>query len=231
MVVLPIAAISGVLVTIATQVIRTLGYAGIGLLVASSGVIALPGTELPMLFAGFNVEQGQLALAGVVLAGVLGDVIGAAGAYAIGRFASQELVARHGARFHAAPDDLARAHGWFERYGSGTILVSRCLPVVRAAFPFAAGAARMSLWRFVLMATIGSVIWIGGFALLGQAVGHQWQAWKHHLDVVDYAGVVIVLLLLGAAGARWLRRARHRTKGPPPAADEATTASPLTRSP
>lgn len=227
----PAAAISGVLVTIATQVIRALGYAGIGLLVASSGVIGLPGTELPMLFAGFTVEQGHLVLAGVVLAGVLGDVIGAAGAYVIGRFASQELIARHGARLHLAPHDLARAHGWFERYGSGTILVSRCLPVVRAAFPFAAGVARMSLWRFALMSTIGSIIWIGGLALLGQAVGHQWQTWRHHLDVVDYAGVVIVALLLGAAGVRWWRRARHRTTERPPAPEEAATAAELTRGP
>lgn len=228
---LPVAAISGVLVTIATQAIRALGYAGIGLLVLSSGVIAVPGTELPMLFAGFTVEQGHLALAGVVLAGVLGDVIGAAGAYAIGRFASRELIARHGARLHAGPDDLARAHGWFERYGSGTIVVSRCLPVVRAAFPFAAGVARMPFWRFVLMAAIGSIIWIGGLALLGQGVGHQWQTWKHHLDLVDDVGVVIVVLLLGAAGARWLLRARHRPAGSPPADDEAATAGELTHGP
>lgn len=227
----PAAAISALLVTIATQVIRHLGYAGIGLLVGSSGVIAVPGTELPMLFAGFNVEQGHLALAGVVLAGVLGDVIGGAAAYAIGRFASQELIARHGARLHAGPAELERAHRWFERYGSGTMLVSRCLPVVRAAFPFAAGVARMSLWRFAVMSTTGSIIWIGGLALLGQAVGHQWQTWRHHLDLVDYAGVVILLLVLAGAGARWLRRARHHAAGPPPAAEEAATAAELTRGP
>jgi membrane protein DedA with SNARE-associated domain len=211
----PVAAISGILVTVATHVIRSLGYAGLGLLVGMSAVIALPGTELPTLFAGFNVYQHHLMLIGVIVAGVLGDVIGGCVAYAIGRYASVELIERHGAKFHAGPEDLARAHRWFERYGTGTIVISRWLPVVRAAFPYAAGVARMSFWRFVTMATLGSIVWIGGIALLGKTVGHQWQTWKHHLDYVDYAGVAILIVLIVWGVTRWVRRAR---------ADDAATA-------
>ncbi|HTU31826.1 MAG TPA: DedA family protein [Solirubrobacteraceae bacterium] len=206
---LSVAAISGILVTIATHVIRSLGYAGIGLLVGMSAVVAVPGTELPMLFAGFNVYQHHLGLPGIIIAGVLGDVIGASVAYAIGRFASVELIERHGAKFHARPEDLERAHRWFERYGSGTMLVSRWLPVVRAAFPYAAGVARMTFWRFFVMTTIGSIVWISAFGLLGKAVGHQWQAWKHHLDYVDYAGIAILVVLIIWGIVRWVRRARE----------------------
>jgi membrane protein DedA with SNARE-associated domain len=202
------AAVSGVLITVATHVIRSLGYAGVGLLVGVSGVIAVPGTELPMLFAGFNVYQHHLGLVGIILAGVIGDVLGACIAYAIGRFASQELIERHGAKIHAKPADLERAHRWFERYGSGTMIVSRWLPVVRAAFPYAAGVSRMAFGRMVAMATIGSIVWIGGLGILGDAVGAQWQTWKHHLDYVDYAGVVVIVVLLAWGIARWVRHAR-----------------------
>ncbi|HEY3773063.1 MAG TPA: DedA family protein [Solirubrobacteraceae bacterium] len=206
---LPVAAISGVLVTIATHVIRSLGYAGLGLLVGMSAVIALPGTELPSLFAGFNVYQHHLTLVGVIVAGALGDVIGACVAYTIGRYASVELIERHGAKFHAKPEDLERAHGWFERYGTWTIMISRWLPVVRAAFPYAAGVARMSFWRFLLMASIGSIVWIGALCSLGDAVGRQWQTWKHHLDYVDYAGIAILVVLIVWGIVRWVRRARE----------------------
>jgi membrane protein DedA with SNARE-associated domain len=206
---LPVAAVSTLLVTIATKVIHHLGYAGIGLLIGVSAVIAVPGTELPMLFAGFNVYQHHLGLVGIIVAGVLGDVIGASVAYAIGRFASQELIERHGAKIHAKPADLERAHGWFERYGSGTIVVSRWLPVIRAAFPYAAGVAKMSYWRFLAMATIGSIVWIGALGVLGKAVGHQWKTWKHHLDYVDYAGVAILIVLIVWGIVRWVRRARE----------------------
>jgi membrane protein DedA with SNARE-associated domain len=219
------AAVSGVLVTVATHVIRSLGYAGVGLLIGVSGVIAVPGTELPMLFGGFNVYQHHLTLVGIIIAGVIGDVLGASVAYAIGRFASQELIERHGSKIHAKPADLERAHRWFERYGSGTIIVSRWLPVVRAAFPYAAGVSRMAYGRFVAMATIGSIVWIGGLGILGDAVGAQWQTWKHHLDYVDYAGVVVIVVVLAWGITRWVRRARAENaaaaSGTDPAVDVA----------
>ncbi len=202
------AAVSGVLVTVATHVIRSLGYAGVGLLVGVSGIIALPGTELPMLFGGFNVYQHHLTLVGIIVAGVIGDVLGGSIAYAIGRFASQELIERHGAKIHAKPADLERAHRWFERYGAGTIAVSRCLPVVRAAFPYAAGVSQMAYGRFLAMATLGSIVWIGALGILGNAVGAQWQTWKHHLDYVDYVGVAVIVVVLVWGITRWVRHAR-----------------------
>jgi membrane protein DedA with SNARE-associated domain len=206
------ASISGALVSVATHVIHSLGYAGVGLLVGVSGVIALPGTELPMLFAGFNVYDHQLTLFGIILAGVVGDVLGASAAYAIGRFASQELIERHGAKIHAKPADLERAHRWFERYGTWVIVVSRWLPVVRAAFPYAAGVARMSYPRFVAMATVGSIVWIAFLGFLGRAVGSQWQTWKHHLDIVDYIGVAVIVVAVVWGGYHWWRRAREENQ-------------------
>jgi membrane protein DedA with SNARE-associated domain len=203
-----LASVSGSLVTFATNVINHLGYAGITLLIGMSGVIAVPGTELPMLFGGFNVYDHQLSLPGIIIAGVVGDVIGASLAYAIGRFASQELIERHGAKLHAKPEDLDRAHRWFDRYGMGVMVVSRWLPVVRAAFPYAAGVSRMAYGRFVAMAALGSLVWISALAVLGDAVGSQWKAWRHHLDYVDYVGVAIVIGLIVWGIVRWVRHAR-----------------------
>jgi membrane protein DedA with SNARE-associated domain len=206
------ASVSGALVSVATHVINSLGYAGVGLLIAISGVIAVPGTELPMLFAGFNVFDHQPTLFGIILAGVVGDVLGASAAYAIGRFASQELIERHGAKIHAKPADLERAHGWFERYGTWVIVVSRWLPVIRAAFPYAAGVSKMPYPRFVAMAAIGSIVWIAGLGILGKAVGAQWQTWKHHLDIVDYIGVAVIVVAVLWGGYRWYRRAREENQ-------------------
>jgi membrane protein DedA with SNARE-associated domain len=202
------ASVSGALVSVATHVIRSLGYAGVGLLVGVSGVIAVPGTELPMLFGGFNVFDHHLTLFGIILAGVVGDVLGASVAYTIGRFASQELIERHGAKIHAKPADLERANRWFDRYGTWVIVVSRWLPVVRAAFPYAAGVSKMPYPRFVAMATIGSIVWIGFLGILGKSVGAQWQTWKHHLDIVDYIGVAVIVIAVVWGGYRWFRHAR-----------------------
>ena len=73
------ASVTSGLVTLATHIINDLGYAGIRLMIFISGVIAIPGTEAPMLFAGFNVSDGTMTLFGIIVAGVIGDVLGRRG--------------------------------------------------------------------------------------------------------------------------------------------------------
>lgn len=195
-------------VTIATHVVNDLGYAGVTLLITISQVIIVPGTEVTMLFAGFNVDQHHLSLLGIIVAGVIGDVLGGSICYAIGYFGLHEVLARPGSPVHIDERNIERAHRWFERYGSPVVAVSRCIPVFRSAPPYAAGIARMPYWRFASMATLGSIVWITGLGLVGKAVGKQWQQWKHHLDYVDYAVVAIVVLGLAWLLLRWIRSRR-----------------------
>lgn len=210
------ASVTNSLVDLATHIIRDLGLAGVSLLTLSSGVIGLPGTEPTMLFAGFNVFDGKLTLLGIISFGVIGDVLGASIAYAIGYFGRIELIERHGNKLHVSPRRLQLAHRWFERYGSPVIFVSRLLPFVRAIFPYAAGVAEMPFLRFLSFATLGSIVWIGGLGVLGRAVGSNWQHWRHNLEYVDYAAVALVL---AAIVYLIVRRLRGGSGGPPAAAD------------
>jgi membrane protein DedA with SNARE-associated domain len=209
------ASLTGPLVTLATHIIRSLGLAGVVLLTTTSGVIGLPGTEPTMLFAGFNVYQGHLTLVGIIIAGIVGDTIGAAIAYAIGYRAGRELVEHQGSKLHVSPARIARAHRWFERWGAPVIAVSRLIPLGRAAFPYAAGVAEMPFVKFISFAVIGSIAWMTGLGLLGREVGSNWESWRKHLEYADY--VVIGLIALGIAYLV-LRRVRGGRR-PPPAVD------------
>jgi membrane protein DedA with SNARE-associated domain len=204
-VLLHLASLTGPLVNFATHLIADIGLAGVALLTLSSGVIGVPGTEPTMLFAGFDVFQGNLTLPGIIIAGVIGDVAGASIAYCIGFFGSRELLESHGAKLHVSASGVDRAHRWFERYGTPVIFVSRLLPFIRAAFPYAAGVARMPYPRFVVMAALGSIVWIGGLGVLGREVGHQWQSWRHHLEYVDYVGAAVLVAALVYLIVRWRR--------------------------
>jgi membrane protein DedA with SNARE-associated domain len=181
------------LVTLATHIIRDLGLAGVTVMTFTSGVIGVPGSEPTMLFAGFNVFQRHLTLIGIVVFGVLGDMLGASIAYGIGYYGRRELVERHGNKLHISVRKLDRAQAWFDRYGSGVIVISRFIPFARAAFPYAAGVARMPFWRFLLFATIGSIVWITALGVLGNAVGSDWQNWRHNLEYVDYVGAALLV--------------------------------------
>jgi membrane protein DedA with SNARE-associated domain len=205
------ASVTDSLVTLATHIIRDLGLAGVALLTLTSGVVGVPGSEPTMLFAGFNVSEGNLGMIGILVFGVLGDMIGASIAYAIGYLCREELVERHGNKLHISQQRLDRAHRWFGRYGAPVILVSRCIPFARAAFPYAAGVARMGYARFAIFATIGSIIWISALGVLGNAVGSNWQSWRHNLEYVDYVGAA---LLVAAIAYLIVRIARSRRRGP-----------------
>jgi membrane protein DedA with SNARE-associated domain len=187
------ASVTDSLVTLATHVINDLGYAGVALLCLTTGVIGLPGTEPTMLFAGFNVSEGDLSLIGIIVAGLIGDVAGASIAYAIGYFGRVELLERQGSKLHMSQRRLNLAHAWFERWGAPAVFFSRWIPVARAAFPYAAGVAEMPFPRFFTLAFLGSIPWITGLAFLGRAVGSNWESWRHHLEYVDYIGAALVV--------------------------------------
>jgi membrane protein DedA with SNARE-associated domain len=210
--VLALASLTAPLVNLATHLIGDLGYGGIVLLMTITGVIGVPGTEPVMLFAGFDVFNHTLSLPGIIIAGVAGDVLGASIAYAIGFYGSRELLERHSGKLHLSHGRLDRANRWFERYGPATIFVSRLLPVVRAAFPYVAGAAEMPYRRMVAFATLGSLVWVSGLAVLGREVGRQWPAWRHHLEYVDYAAVAVVVVLI----AYLIIRRTRTTRSEPP---------------
>jgi len=196
------ASVTASLVTFATHVVNDLGLAGVALLIVMSQLVIVPGTEVTMLFAGFSVDTHHLTLLGIIVFGVLGDVIGASIAYAIGYFGLHEVLARRGSPLHIDEKKIERANGWFDRFGSPAVAVSRCIPVFRSAPPYAAGVVKMPYLRFVSMATLGSIVWMTAWALVGKAVGHNWQQWKNHLDIVDYVVVALIVVAL----AWWLLR-------------------------
>jgi membrane protein DedA with SNARE-associated domain len=215
-----LASITGPLVTFATNLIDSLGLAGVALLTMMTGVIGVPGTEPTMLFAGFDAYRGDLTLAGIIIAGTIGDVVGASIAYAIGYYGRRELLERQSSKLHVSQSGLDRAHRWFERWGAPVIFISRMLPFIRAVFPYAAGVAEMPYWRFLPLATLGSLIWIGALGTLGYEVGSQWSTWRHHLEYVDYAAAVVLVAAVVYVVVRWMRgRSRPEDREGEPAAD------------
>jgi membrane protein DedA with SNARE-associated domain len=206
------ASLTGPVVHWATSVIDSLGLAGVAAMTAISGIIGLPGSEPTMLFAGFDVYTHHFTLPGIILFGVLGDLVGATVAYSIGFWGEKQLIERHGAKLHLSAARLERSTAWFDRYGSAAVFVSRLVPGARFAFPYAAGVVKMPYLRFIASCVVGSVIWITLLGVLGRAVGSNWQSWRNHLEYVDYFFIALVVL---AVAYLIIRRVRTSRGGPP----------------
>src|SRR5919106_4029980 len=193
------------IVDAATDVIDAMGLPGVFvLMLLESACIPVP-SEAIMLFAGFNVSEGDMTLFGIVAAGVLGNIVGSWLAYAAGYYGRLELLERHHV-IHVNPKHLAWADRWFERYGDATVFFSRMLPIIRTFISLPAGVARMPFWRFTLLTTAGCVPWIFMLTFVGREVGDRWEDWKDYLHYVDYA--VAAGIVLGAVYlyVRWRRR-------------------------
>src|SRR3954454_22571420 len=129
------------LVDAATNVIDALGLPGVFLLMTlESACIPIP-SEAIMLFAGFNVSQGDMTLFGVVAAGVLGNLAGSLIAYAAGYYGRLELLDRNRV-IHINRRHLDSADRWFERHGSATVFFTRMMPIIRTFISLPAGVAR-----------------------------------------------------------------------------------------
>jgi membrane protein DedA with SNARE-associated domain len=205
------ASVTDSLVTVATQLVGDLGVAGIFvLMLLESACVPIP-SEVTMLFAGFGVSQGRFSLVAIVIAGVLGNLVGSWLAFAVGRFGRRELLERHGRRLRIDRRHLEWADRWFARHGSAAVLFSRMLPVIRTFISLPAGAARVPVARFSVLTAAGCVPWVLLLAVIGEQVGHDWRSWHGSLQYVDY---VVVLAAAMAIAILVARRPWARTSGP-----------------
>ena len=197
--------------------IATYGYLAIFLLmVAESACIPIP-SELVMTFGGAlaagAVPGTGLNLAGVIVAGVAGNVVGSYLAWAVGRYGGQPALRRWGRRLHIHDQDLDRASQWFDRHGPRAVLVGRLIPVVRTFISLPAGIAGMDPLRFGIYTTAGSIPWIGALAAAGYAVGANWNSIVTGFKGPTYIVAAVVVIGLGVAVWRYLRR-RNSAGGP-----------------
>ena len=104
-----------------------------------------------MLFAGFNVANGEYSLLAVVAVGTCSPTSSAPGSPTRSATTAASTSSRSTARkLHIKPSHLAWADHWFERYGEATVFFSRMLPIIRTFISLPAGVARMPFWRFTL---------------------------------------------------------------------------------
>jgi membrane protein DedA with SNARE-associated domain len=209
------ASVTESLANAATSVVSDLGLAGIFvLMLLESACIPIP-SEATMLFAGFNVANGHYSLVAVVVAGVLGNLVGSWVAYGVGYYGRLELLEKHGRWLHISPRNLSRADDWFARYGSITVLATRVMPLVRTFISLPAGVARMPFWRFTTLTVLGCIPWVLFLAIVGDVTKQHWKNWKHGLQYLDYAVVAAVVI-----GVIWLIvRHRRGPRNPEPAVD------------
>src|SRR5213594_922442 len=149
----------------------------------------LPGDSL-LVTAGILSAAGLLDIRLLILCAAAAAVIGDQTGFFIGRRAGKALIHRYG-RFRA---HLERAHTFYEKYGSKTIVIARFVPIVRTFVPAVAGAARMNYRRFVTYNIMGGALWVLSTSLLGYGLGRTIPDIDRYLHLV--IAIVVVLSIM-----------------------------------
>lgn len=190
---LEIAAITDRLVDFATNVVGDLGLAGVFvLMLLESACIPVP-SEATMLFAGFNVHNGEYSLFAATAAGVVGNLVGSWVAYGVGYWGRVDLIEKHGHKVLIKQHHLAWADRWFEKYGDATVFFTRMLPIIRTFISLPAGVARMPFWRFTALTLLGCIPWVFMLTFIGKQAGENWEDWKDSLHYVDYTVAALIV--------------------------------------
>jgi membrane protein DedA with SNARE-associated domain len=164
-------------------------------------------SELIMPLGGFYVQQGKLALVPVVLAGLLGTVIGALPWYGIGRLVNEQRLEhwleRHGRWIGISPKELQRSRTWFNRHGTALVFWGRLVPGIRTLISVPAGIEMMPFTPFLIWTTAGSLIWTLLLTLAGLALGEGYSKVEGWIAPVSQV-VKVLLVLAAAAFVVWL---------------------------
>jgi membrane protein DedA with SNARE-associated domain len=192
--VLVIASLTDPIVEFATNVVADLGLPGVFVLMFfESACIPIP-SEATMLFAGFNVSEGEYSLIAVTLVGSLANLAGSWLAYAVGYYGRVDLIEKHGHKLFIKPHHLHAADRWFEKHGDATVFWTRMMPIIRTFISLPAGVARMPFLRFSVLTFLGCLPWVFALAFIGQQVGANWTDWKDSLHYVDYAVAAMIVV-------------------------------------
>ena len=192
-----------VLIGNAVETNQWIGYGAILLAMFLENLIPPIPSELIMPLGGFYVSQGQLDFFPVVLAGLIGTVIGAMPWYGIGRLVNEERLEKwlekNGRWIGINPQELARSRKWFNRYGVSLVFWGRFLPGIRTLISVPAGVELMPITPFLIWTTAGSLIWTLFLTITGFILGDNYGNIEKWISPFSSIFKIIIILFISLA--------------------------------
>ncbi len=184
----------------AVEANQWIGYMGICVAMFLENLFPPIPSELIMPLGGFYVHQGQLQFFPVVLAGLIGTVLGALPWYGIGRLINEKRIEvwlnRYGRWIGISASELSRSRNWFKRYGTFLVFWGRLVPGIRTLISVPAGIELMPIVPFLIWTTAGSFIWNLLLTCAGLLLGESYSKVEVWIDPFSRAIKVSLIVLI-----------------------------------
>jgi membrane protein DedA with SNARE-associated domain len=196
------------------SIMEQLGYLGIALLMFLDNIFPPIPSEIIMPSAGYSASQGELLLAGVIIAGCIGSLVAAAILYWIGyKFNHDSIfrfVDRYGKYLFIKSNDVKKSLDWFEHYGHRIVFFGRMIPAVRSLISIPAGMSHMPFWKFMFFSSLGTIIWTTFLACVGFYFGENQALMQNIFSQVSHFIIIVVIAII-----IWILYRRHQGKNRP----------------
>lgn len=184
-------------------------YVLIGLGTALENVFPPVPSDTVVLLGAFLAEAGVVQYPTLFATAWFGNVFTAVGVYAAARRYGREIFRTRWGAYVLQPHQLNRLAGFYERYGTGTVFLSRFVPVFRVLVPAFAGVSGLGFWRTAVPLGLASAVW---YALLLAAGGLAVRNLPRLAELASRANwtlwVVAGVLAVGV-GVWWWRTRRE----------------------
>ncbi|WP_072801765.1 DedA family protein [Rhodococcoides yunnanense] len=178
----------------AVGIMDALGGPGAAVIVGADNLFPPIPSELVLPLAGFSASQGAFSFGAALFWTTLGSVLGAVIVYAVGALIGRERTRTLVLRIPLIKaSDFDRSETWFAKHGSKAIFLGRMVPLFRSFISLPAGIERMGMVTFLVLTSIGSLIWNTVFVTAGYQLGENWHF------VEGYAGVLQKIVIVSVA--------------------------------
>ncbi|MDB5414972.1 MAG: DedA family protein, partial [Rubritepida sp.] len=161
--------------------------------------------------AGFAAARGEMSVTLVILAGIVGTVIGNMFWYelarAIGTARTRRLCERYGRWIGVRGEDLDKAEAALRRWGPLAVFLGRIMPGIRTVISIPAGLIEMPRTTFYAWTTLGTTIWVGALTIAGYILEEGYNRFEPWIDPIGKGLILLVgVLFLWQLWRIWTRK-------------------------
>jgi membrane protein DedA with SNARE-associated domain len=189
--------------------------------------LPVPG-DVAVMTGGYLTSNGAIPYPLAYVAVISGAVLGSLVLFTLSRRFGHPFVARFGRYVGLDATRLARAEGWFRRWGPWAIIIGRQIPGMRIVLSALAGTLEVPYRVFVPSVFLAAVIWSVMFIEIGRRLGREVFGFLRVIpaDAIGWVAFAVIVIGLGAFAyehaPKAMRGRRPAIETPKREADQAT---------
>jgi membrane-associated protein len=162
----------------------------VGFFLPGDSLLFAAGIKMAKLSEEFYNVHWSVILVMVVIASVLGNMVGYWFGYKTGPVLFERRDTWLFKRKH-----LLNAKSFYEKNGRGTIFLAKFLPIIRTFAPIVAGVVRMPKSTFLLYNVLGSIAWVVSMMLGGYFL-ETWVSNRFGFSLAKHIEVIAIGIIL-----------------------------------